>query len=887
MILGLYLSPPALAQKKHLSGDATEIIKSLSDSRKTAQKSGIQRDNNKVEKEEASSTIAPTDSTRQELKIRDFHATEELKRLHSGKSSIIEQDYSKRLGRSSRQFGYDMFTADETVSGYAPTGEISSSYILGVGDEVIVTFKGTTQETFSSIVDSQGRINIGNLKPITAAGRSFRAVKLEIQAETRKTMLSTQALVSIGNVRLARVYVGGEVQNPGLYTLSSLSDVIQALSLAGGIKKTGSLRRVYIERSGNKMRVDLYGIMGIGRYRHIQLQEGDKIIVPLIGKTIAIAGNIPRPGIFELLPITSSLTIGQVFEMTGLPVRPSGNRFIIGRISKSGIEYFLTTSKASDRIYPGDALRIIPHHHGEKGRVTLSGRVRYPGYYALNNAPTVAKLLGGELSNLPDYTYLPYAIMVRKSSETLGRTINAINLIDVFHKKIDIPLQEEDTLIILNNSDLKFLQSSMVQKVLQSGSTSSNCKALKTLANRIQLDQGSAFTSALKVENVSVAQAEKKTKNTHQFTAQKGIGETGCATVFEAYPESLAYTLEHALFIGGDVRNPGTYPIAGQISLKTALDISGGLLSRKGKITATRISRSSPSDNVLEKEQEIEVIDYANFDREQLHPGDDIRFNNSARVIEGGTVLLSGAFINPGLYAIAKGEKISSLIKRAGGFNAFAYPQGAVITRQAIKETQSESLKRTAQEMMDALVTIMARRQYNSSNAASDMDIEGLSQLVDMLTNIEPSGRLVAEVDPEKIAQNPELGLILQPNDHIMVPEKPSFVLVLGDVLNVGALQHKAGRTARDYIIAAGGMKKTADKKRAFIVYPNGEAQPVKMASRGGWFYKNQKILPPGSTIIVPKNMDPLKSLFYTRVILEVLSKLGTTAASLAILSKL
>jgi protein involved in polysaccharide export with SLBB domain len=112
-------------------------------------------------------------------------------------------------------------------------------------------------------------------------------------------MLGTEVFVSLGSVRSVTVFVGGEVDRPGQYNLTSLSDVSAALAQAGGVRRTGSLRNVRIMRGSSSFNVDLYGLLGIGAPPSVRLRDGDRVIVPVIGETIAISGAVARPGIYE------------------------------------------------------------------------------------------------------------------------------------------------------------------------------------------------------------------------------------------------------------------------------------------------------------------------------------------------------------------------------------------------------------------------------------------------------------------------------------------------------------------------------------------------------------------------------------------------------------
>ncbi|MEO0501441.1 MAG: polysaccharide biosynthesis/export family protein, partial [Pseudomonadota bacterium] len=243
-------------------------------------------------------TISPREETREEVELRRLRSRLQLDQLSS--PSPIEDEYRTRLGDPDLiQFGYDIFQNASTDTA-PPTGEVGGNYRLGVGDEVLVTFTGATNKSLTARVARDGRLIVDTLPPIQAAGRTLSAVRQQLEAQTTANMLGTQVYVSVGGIRAITVFVGGEVERPGQYSATSLADIVSALAKAGGIRRNGSLRRVLLYRGNRARPVDLYGLLGIGTPPSVSLQDGDRIVVPVIGQTVAIAGGVARPGIYEL-----------------------------------------------------------------------------------------------------------------------------------------------------------------------------------------------------------------------------------------------------------------------------------------------------------------------------------------------------------------------------------------------------------------------------------------------------------------------------------------------------------------------------------------------------------------------------------------------------------
>ena len=239
-------------------------------------------------------------------------------------------------------------------------------------------------------------------------------------------------------------------------------------------------------------------------------------------------------------------------------------------------------------------------------------------------------------------------------------------------------------------------------------------------------------------------------------------------------------------------------------------------------------------------------------------------------------MLLVGEFVRTGLYEIRRGERLSEVIARAGGLTAQAYPYGAIFTRERVKREQELGFQRAARELNSALAVAAVQRGVNPTAVLALQDLSGRLQSVEAL------GRVVIEADPTVLQVKPELDVVLEPGDRIFVPKRPNFVTVIGDVLNPSAVQFRAGATADRYIRQAGGYQSSADEDRVFVVYPNGEAEPLALSP---WNF-NPVQIPPGSTIVVPKDPVPLDLITIVREGASLVSQLAVTAASLAVISR-
>ena len=172
---------------------------------------------------------------------------------------------------------------------------------MGTGDELVITLQGQVSRSIRTRVDTEGRVVIPDIPPIPAVGRPFGDFRRDLEREVAATFLNTSVFASIGAVRNITVAVLGEVPSPGIFHIGGLASVLDAMKLSGGILKTGSLRRITLTRGNRTINIDLYGaITDVHPAPDLALADGDRIMVPPIGPTAAVADEVVRPGIYEL-----------------------------------------------------------------------------------------------------------------------------------------------------------------------------------------------------------------------------------------------------------------------------------------------------------------------------------------------------------------------------------------------------------------------------------------------------------------------------------------------------------------------------------------------------------------------------------------------------------
>jgi polysaccharide biosynthesis/export protein len=307
------------------------------------------------------------------------------------------------FGSPLRQYGYSMFATN--VSTFAPVDDIpvGPDYVMGPGDDLTINVWGAVDSTLVRTVDRNGRIVLPKVGDLRIWGLTFSQADRLIRDELSRYFRGFQTSVTMGRLRTVSVHVVGEVCQPGVYTLSSLATVTNALYSAGGPTKLGSLREVRLLRSNIQVaRIDLYDFLQRGdRARDYRLESGDTIFVPTVGDVVAVAGEVKRPAIYE---IQTGTRLADVVTLAG-GVTPTSylKRVQIVRALPNAeratldvdlTAHYLKGDEASNPlINAGDLVLIHPADPRVYNIVKVDGAVRYPGAYELKPMMRISQLL--------------------------------------------------------------------------------------------------------------------------------------------------------------------------------------------------------------------------------------------------------------------------------------------------------------------------------------------------------------------------------------------------------------------------------------------------------------------------------------------------------------
>lgn len=732
-------------------------------------------------------------------------STEEKNGEEEIEKSSLETLYSTRIVDELEQYGYDLFSDDinqESLS-TIPAGTIQNDYILSTGDTLNIIIRGQMNTRQNYSVDNQGLLIIADFPPITAAGRKLREVQTDLQVEAAK-LHNTQIFTSLADVRQIGVLVVGHVKKPGRKNLTAFHTVLDALSLANGIEKTGSLRRIKLVRKGKSHFVDLYQLlMASGGGGDKLLQDGDRIIVPPIGPTMAVAGGVKRPAIYEVRK-GEKISLHQALGLGGGALTPGQNRYMKLEYTKQGEETVQDIGAPKERIFgDGTILMVAQSEQKRASEVTLSGHTRQPGSHDLKKAKTLSGLINDE-KILGNNIYPLIGVIERRDQKQLTKKLISFSPFQVLHKQEDQTLNEGDQVRLFSIDQIRNLekQKQLLQKISAGGE-------------------------------------------------QKIIDD----------PVLASFLKERAVFVRGSVRQEGAYPVTDGTTLESVIAVAGGIALEANKESIELSSRNHGRQVINLVEQDAAAI--------AVSAGDTVRVNQKFHKIVDHSVTLIGEINHPGRYDLMPGDTLSRLVARAGGLTKQAYPDGALFSRAAERKREKSRYKAQAQDLEMKLAASL--QQVNDDKKPDMTQISATQSLIAQLKEADAVGRITVEADPASLQADPAQDILLEAGDKIYIPKRPLTVRVAGEVLSPAALQFRQGKDPIEYIREAGGTTYYADKDRSFVIYPDGSAQPLSVSM---WNHSST-FIPPGSTIIVPRDPKPFDFLESAGRVSQILANLA------------
>jgi len=712
--------------------------------------------------------------------------------------------------KAMRVFGKRIFAA--TSSSFAPpiSGVIDAGYRLGNGDQLQLVVTGQVELAYSLDVRPDGTVIIPTIGQVSVAGLTLDAARTLIKSRAGRfySGLSdgkTSLDLSVSRIRNIQVFVIGEVEHPGAYEISALATAFHALSRAGGPTIRGTFRNIEVRRGGSVVRhIDLYDYLLRGDASNdIRLEQGDILFIGLNRRAVAIAGEVRRPAIFELMPTDGFRSL--IDFAGGLGATAATDRLQIDRIlppaeRKPGHDRAIidiplrgqVTSLDTVNIVDGDSVTVFQIDDLRRNQVEIDGAVFAPGQYEWRTGLTLDSLV--QRAGGPRPSALTDRVKVTRPILRTGRQqIFSLDLADP--KSAAFALQEFDSVKVLDGKLSYPAGTVTIAGAVFTPATlhfveHMTLKDLVELANGMQpwaiLDQVQIVRRDSASGKRAFFSIDYRDPGAQLFPLQR----MDDITVLD----SRASDPTRMVTILGAVVTPGTRPFADGMTLGDLMATADGVREEAQYVDVARPRREVtysdtlstlrrfPLDRNLKLSPEALRFPLERFDQVSVRSGPGFR--------AGASVTVDGAFAYPGTYSIERdGERVSSVLKRAGGLLPTAYTGSFRLTR---------------------------------------------------------AGRPVP-IDLNKVFGGDKLQDIpLMDGDQLQIDANTGVVFVGGAVERQVAVPFNASWVARDYIDAAGGYTLKANKSSIVAVYPSGA---VKRFARHFW--QSEPKLAPGTTITV------------------------------------
>jgi protein involved in polysaccharide export with SLBB domain len=498
--------------------------------------------------------------------------------------------YTAPTASALQQFGYDMFSS--RVSSFAPTGNVpvGDDYIVGPDDELNIYNWGRVNQTIKLKVDRDGAVMVQDIGPIQVGGLTFGQTKKLIEGRMSQ-ITGVEVGVTMGQIRTIQVFVIGKVTQPGLYTVSALSHVSNALDAAGGISKMGSLRRIELRRDNRvETRIDLYDLLLRGDTSgDVRLKPRDVIFVPVIGPVAAVTGDVKSPAIYEML---GNEGLGSLLRMAGgVTAFGYSERLQVERVQnhqqRIALDVDLNLRSAGQfPIDDGDLVKVFSVLPTERNVVRVKGNVNEPGTYEWRPGMTVADLIR-QAQGPGDHTFFEYALLQRRAGADRRMTPVPINLGEALANQLgadNITLRPEDSITVYSESELG--QVPMVEVLGQVRKPGKYPLVPGLTARELVYSAGGLLDNASR-DRAELTRTEIANGSVAQYThmdldLRQVLDGTEAADVpLKAGDELLVQQASnwHApwhVILEGQVNRPGPYPIREGERLAAVLKACGG-----------------------------------------------------------------------------------------------------------------------------------------------------------------------------------------------------------------------------------------------------------------------------------------------------------------------
>jgi protein involved in polysaccharide export with SLBB domain len=576
---------------------------------------------------------------------------------------------------------------------------------------------------------------------------------------------------------------------------------------------------------------------------------------------VYIVGDVQRPGAYDVSSLSSPLA---ALYAAGGPTARGSLRILRQYRGKDLVREidlydFLLKGVHSnvERLLPGDTLMVPP----AGSEVTVEGMVHHPAIYELNgeqNLSQVLNLTGGVLGTASLKEIKVQRLVAHERRTMLDLQLSG-DMAQMQQELAAFKVQGGDDIVIAQilpyNQSAVFLEG----HVYRPGTYS--YKDGMTIAELLHSYQDVLPEPSDHAELVRLVAPDfhPETKFFNLHDALTG-NDSFALQPFDVVRVYGRYEIDGpTVSIRGEVVHPGTYPMSQGMTMAGLVRMAGGFLRSAFRDTADLSSyHVENGQKVLVSHNEIALDKVLSGDAGSdvpLHPGDVVSIRQLAGWQDiGSSVTINGEVEHAGTYSIMPGERLSAVLKRAGGFRDAAYPAAAVLERVQVRELAEQQRVQMIRRIQNTPVQMNSASMNPAAAEAlrSNME-EQRNQALMALRNEPVNGRLVINIseDVQKWA-NTAADIELRAGDTLIIPKRPNFVAVAGQVYNPAAISYVPGKDVAWYLRKSGGPTRLADK-RLYVLHADGSVVP-RGSSWNDTSFMHMR-LRPGDTIFVPEKV--------------------------------
>jgi polysaccharide export outer membrane protein len=729
-------------------------------------------------------------------------------------------------------YGRNLFrTAPST---FAPVDRVPvpADYVVGPGDELRLQVWGQVNFGARVIVDRDGQIFLPRVGAVNVTGIRYDHLGSYLKNAVGRVFRNFDLNVTMGQLRSIQIYLVGQARRPGTYTVSSLSTLVTALFASGGPSANGSMRHIQLKRQNQVVTdFDLYELLTNGdKSKDATLLPGDVIYLPAVGKQVAVMGSVNLPGIYE---ITDNTTIrDQIAIAGGLSTTADGTRAIVERIDnhlgRTVEEMMLDDRGLAKKLQDGDMVRIFPISPKIDTSVVLRGSVAVPGRFPWHAGMRISDLIPTKESIVPRDYWMRETLLARNDKGWQNP-----------ERPKDIAQGEQQE----QSFDPSLDPGALLKEQPEDATTGAGANNRRT---RLELSAGEISSSRSPTLNSATAMRTKD-----EAWSDGRLSDDRVRIVRNATEINWDYAVVQRL-------NPQ--------------DLSSELVP-------FHLARA--------------LEDHASPDNLELKAGDVITIFSQADLAVAAEkrtkfVWVEGELKSAGVYRVRPGETLRDLVQQAGGLTPSAYLFGAEFRRVSTRNRQQIELNKFIENMetdLRAKTRLLSASLNPEDSVAGQQEIQAQRQSIDRLRQLQPTGRIVLELNPEDSSVDALPAVELEDGDRLIIPAKPATVGVVGAVYNQSSFLYEGNGSVSKYLRYAGGGTRDADKGRAFIVRANGSVMS-KQAHSSIWSggFDGLKLYP-GDAIVMPEKVRSSNVLKGLRDWTQVFAQLALGAAALKTLA--